>query len=85
MNAKHLLRKGTAMGEVKKCPKCGGELEKGVMQASYVVFWNEDDVEEHWTAMTVLGRTIMLESQTWRCKNCQLAIFYYKKENLVKE
>jgi hypothetical protein len=22
------------MGEVKKCPKCGGELEKGVMQFS---------------------------------------------------
>jgi hypothetical protein len=22
------------MNEVKKCPKCGGELEKGVMQVS---------------------------------------------------
>jgi hypothetical protein len=69
------------MNEVMKCPKCGGELEKGVMQASAVVFWNEDDIEEHWTAMTVLGRTgIMLESQTWRCKNCQLAIFFYGKD-----
>jgi hypothetical protein len=67
--------------EVKKCPKCGGELEKDVMQASYVVFWNDDDIEEHWTAMTVLERTgIMLESQTWRCKNCQLAIFHYGKD-----
>jgi PHP family Zn ribbon phosphoesterase len=37
--------------EVKNCPKCGGELEKGVMQASYVVFWNKDDVEEHLTSV----------------------------------
>jgi hypothetical protein len=71
--------------EIKKCPKCGGELEKGVMQASAVVFWNKDGIEEHWTAMTglgaVLGRTgIMLESQTRRCKNCQLALFYYGKD-----
>jgi hypothetical protein len=73
------------MSDFKKCPKCGGELENGVMQASYVVFWNKDNIEEHWTAMTrsgaVLGRKgIMLESQTWRCKNCQLAIFHYGKD-----
>ena len=73
------------MSEMKKCPKCGGELEKGVMQASEVVFWNKDNMEEHWTAMTVigaaLGRTgITLESQTWRCKKCQLAIFLYGKD-----
>jgi hypothetical protein len=73
------------MDEVKKCPKCGGELEKGVMQASGVVFWNKDDIEEDWTAMTVLGRrSILLESPTWRCKNCQLAIFSYNEKYLKK-
>jgi hypothetical protein len=70
------------MSDFKKCPKCCGELEKGIMQASGVVFWNKDDIEEHWTAMTVLGGKIMLESPTWRCKNCQLAIFSYDKKNL---
>jgi uncharacterized protein with PIN domain len=73
--------------EIKKCPKCGGELEKGVMQASGVVFWNKDDIEEHWTSTSLLfeGRKMMLESPTWRCKNCQLAIFSYDKKNLQKE
>jgi hypothetical protein len=36
--------------EVKKCPRCGGELEKGVMQllprGGDIVFWNANDVEE---------------------------------------
>ena len=73
--------------EIKKCPKCGGELEKGVMQASGVVFWNEDNMEEHWTSTSLLleGRRMMLESPTWRCKNCHLAIFHYGKEYLPDE
>jgi hypothetical protein len=62
--------------EIKKCPKCGGDLEKGVMQANAIVFWDKDDVEEHWT-----GWWRTLESPTWRCKNCQLAIFSYDKKN----
>jgi uncharacterized protein with PIN domain len=64
--------------EVKNCPKCGGELEEGVMQASYVVFWNKDDVEEHLTSVWRLGRGT-LESKALRCKNCQLVIFHYGK------
>lgn len=67
------------MSEVKKCPRCGGELEKGVMQASNVVFWNKDEVEENLTSVWGLGRG-MLESRALRSKNCQLIIFYYGKE-----
>ena len=64
------------MNEVKKCPGCGRELEKGVMQASLVTFWNRDDVEEHLTS--VLGlRGHSLESQAFRCKTCELLVFYY--------
>jgi hypothetical protein len=36
--------------EVGQCPKCGGELEKSVIQVSEVVFWNEDNVEERLTS-----------------------------------
>jgi hypothetical protein len=65
--------------EVKKCPKCGGELERGVIQASDVAFWNKDDVEEHFTS--VLGfRGTSLESQAFRCKHCELVVFYYGKD-----
>lgn len=67
------------MNEVVKCPKCGGELEKGVIQASAIVFWNKDNIEEHLTSLWRLGRDT-LESQALRCKNCQLVIFYYGKE-----
>jgi uncharacterized protein with PIN domain len=80
---KHALCHGKAISlkvnEAKKCPKCGGELEKGVMQASFVVFWNKDDIEEHLTSVWRLSRRNTLESQAWRCKKCQLAIFYYGK------
>ena len=64
--------------EVKKCPKCGGELEEGAMQASYVVFWNEDNLEENLTSQWSVGRRT-LESQAFRCKNCELIVFYYGK------
>ncbi len=36
--------------EVMKCPKCGAELERGRMQAAGIVFWNKDDIEEHFTS-----------------------------------
>jgi len=70
--------------EINKCPKCGGALENGVMQASSIVFWTKDGMEEHWTSTSILfeGRKTTLESPTWRCKNCQIAIFSYDKKNL---
>jgi len=62
--------------EVKKCPKCDRELENGVMQASLVAFWNKDGIEERLTS--VLGSTgRSLVSQAFRCKNCDLIVFYY--------
>jgi hypothetical protein len=74
-----------AMSEIMKCPKCGGKHEKSVMQASGAVFWNQDNLEEHWTSTSILfeGRKTILESPTWRCKNCHLAVFDYGKEYLL--
>lgn len=68
------------MNEAMKCPKCRAELEKGVMQASHIAFWNKDDVEEHLTS--VLGfRGTSFESQAFRYKNCELVILYYGKNS----
>jgi uncharacterized protein with PIN domain len=64
--------------EFMRCPKCGRELERGTMQASDVAFWNEGDVEEHLTSVLGLrGRS--LESKAFRCKCCELVVFYYGK------
>jgi hypothetical protein len=66
------------MNEIVKCPKCSGELEKGVIQASYIVFWNKADVEEDLTSQWRAGKNA-IESEAWRCNNCQLIVFYYGK------
>jgi NAD-dependent SIR2 family protein deacetylase len=69
--------------EIKKCPKCGEELEKGVMQFSGlnpVVFWGEENIEE--SLMSQWRRTI--DHRAWRCKKCQLAIFLYGEKGGVK-
>jgi predicted nucleic-acid-binding Zn-ribbon protein len=70
------------MSEVKKCPKCGGEVEKGVIQFPLrdVVFWNANDVEEklvsqYWQVHDFLA---------WRCKKCKLAVFLYGENKGVK-
>jgi hypothetical protein len=61
-----------------KCPRCGGPLEKGVIQASYIVLWNKDNVEEDLTSQWRVGKNA-LESEAWRCSNCELVVFYYGK------
>jgi hypothetical protein len=71
------------MNEVMKCPKCGGELEKGVMQVSGlygIAFWGKENIEEslisQWRGMR--------DHQAWRCKKCQLAVFLYGENSGVK-
>ena len=68
--------------EVKKCPKCGGELERGVMQLSLrggdVVFWNARDAEEK----LISEYWQVHDHPAWRCRKCQLAVFLYGKEGV---
>ena len=66
------------MSEIKKCPKCGGELEKGRMQAAGIVFLNKDDIEEHFTSHWL--KEFWLESHAFRCKHCELLTFSYGKD-----
>jgi ssDNA-binding Zn-finger/Zn-ribbon topoisomerase 1 len=69
------------MSEVKKCPKCGGKLEKGVMQVSLrgggIAFWGKENIEEK-----LISRRFWEELRdlsAWRCKKCQLAVFLWRK------
>jgi len=66
------------MNESMKCPNCSRELEKGTIQASYIVFWNKAGAEEDITSQWRLGKNA-IESEAWRCNNCQLIIFNYGK------
>jgi hypothetical protein len=72
------------MNDVKNCPKCGGELEKGVIQVSPrggdIVFWGAENIEEKLITQYWQIRDL----QAWRCKKCQLAVFLYGENEGVK-
>jgi len=69
------------MSEIKKCPDCGSEMEKGYLFTDGVVIrWNH---KKH----KFFVRGELLETQIWnlnsieayRCVKCKLAFFYYGK------
>jgi hypothetical protein len=75
------------MSEVKKCLKCCGELEKGVMQFSTprggdIVFWGAEDIEEKLISQGWPWQ--IHDHQAWRCKKCHLAVFLYEEKEGVK-
>jgi len=63
-----------------KCPRCGGELEKGYLQAPHGLFW---DVKQH--DNTVLHSEELIASlyvgiankEAFRCSKCQLVVLPY--------
>ena len=70
------------MGEsVRKCPSCGGEMEKGFIGVWYM-FWSDKNrwvfwrfppsdnliVKPGWTAKNL---------EAYRCKKCKLILFNY--------
>ena len=66
--------------DIKKCPKCGCELELGFMHAPQGVYW--DDEEHKWQTFTseaLISRWswTMPRVPAWRCNKCSLAIFLY--------
>jgi hypothetical protein len=72
------------MNDITKCPKCRGQLEKGVIQLSPrggdIVFWGANGIEEKLVAQYWQVHDL----PAWRCKKCQLAVFFYGKERVVK-
>jgi len=68
--------------EPKKCPKCGVDLEKGVMRFVRNAMWFGDDHED--TIFSQLWPESIRESTAWRCQKCQLAVFLYGENEGVE-
>ena len=73
------------MSAVKKCPKCGEELEKGFLHLPRGAYW--DTIEHKWHVPFLSGMCLispwgawyveMPRVEGWRCHKCRLVIFGY--------
>ncbi len=71
------------MNEVKKCPKCSGDLEEGSLNAGFdALYWIARTYSEELLAHFA-WRTRLLKA--WRCKKCQLVVFTYEKRTLMHQ
>lgn len=64
-----------------KCPRCGGELEKGFLHAPRGVYW---DTKRHKWLAALSSETLISQwtwtspsVEAWRCWKCRLVIFGY--------
>jgi hypothetical protein len=79
------------MSEAKKCPECGGELEKGVMQVPLyradITFWGTENIEEKLVSQRVRSWfwQDMRDFPAWRCNKCQLAVFLMEKTKVLSD
>jgi hypothetical protein len=65
--------------EVKKCPKCGQEMEKGNIRLSSGVRWRTDDLRV-WQEGELLWWGSFwgyVKRDAYRCKNCRLLTLPY--------
>lgn len=74
------------MSDVMKCPKCGGELEKGYVAAKLVAWTNEKisnwSLKGLWSGQLIIngGYPYNIQNvEAYRCTKCQLVIFEYEK------
>jgi predicted nucleic-acid-binding Zn-ribbon protein len=71
--------------EAKKCPKCGGDMEEGLLDAALGVsgralYWIARTYSERLISPWGWRRRLL---RAWRCKKCQIAIFSYGERTLV--
>jgi hypothetical protein len=77
------------LSEIKNCPKCGGELEKGFLMSNEPLFWDTKthkffaDSGEQLTFK--LTRFTYQSLEAYRCKKCQLVMFEYGKNEDNKQ
>nr|MDO8081053.1 PF20097 family protein [Candidatus Freyarchaeota archaeon] len=69
------------MSEVRNCPICGGELEKGFVYASHGIRWNSKE-HKHIAVGEILIRLSFFtftapRASGLRCKKCRLVLFHY--------
>jgi len=67
------------VSEVKKCPECCGEMEKGFLIAPRPLWW---DTKKHsWAAYggeRLMDFTFMVRNiEAYRCVKCKLVLFKY--------
>jgi hypothetical protein len=67
------------MSEVKKCPKCGGDMEQGFMYVGKGIYWDKDENRWVYRGMeTLIFRwRSPIGVQAQRCKQCRLVTFFY--------
>lgn len=72
------------MSEVKKCPKCGGELEKGFLNSHSSLWWDTkphkvmQDGEQLTPSLN--WRWSIQNLEAYRCKKCKLIMFEYEEQ-----
>jgi hypothetical protein len=76
------------MSEAEKCPKCGGEMEKGYL-SSKMVAWSDKKISNWswkgiWRGEMIINRGYPYpidNVEAYRCRKCNLIIFQYGKTN----
>jgi len=73
--------------EVKKCPKCGSEMEKGYI-ASRMVSWSNRKISNWsfkglWNGEIIVSRGYpytITNVEAYRCRKCKLVTFNYGRD-----
>jgi hypothetical protein len=75
---------GRILSEMKKCPECGAEMEKGFV-VSRLVAWSDKKIS-NWSLRGVFGGEQVINQgypypianvEGYRCENCKLIVFKY--------
>ena len=62
--------------EVKKCPKCGREMEEGFISAEWIS-WIDKKPSARQQELIVHGFSFNTPAEAYRCKTCKIALFNY--------
>jgi hypothetical protein len=67
------------MSEVKKCPECGGEMEKGFLVTNRPLRWDTRP-HMHIARGELLTPVLdMVNLEAYRCTKCRLVVFRYEE------
>jgi hypothetical protein len=72
------------MNEVLKCPRCGGVLEVGFIQAPKGIYWDTKEFRyfsliHESNALISMWKIPLPGVRAWKCPTCRLAIFEYRE------
>jgi len=64
--------------EIKKCPKCGGELEQGFVEPPRGIYWRDKEGKRQ-TLISMWNWTVP-KIKASRCGKCTLVLFLYRQD-----